>query len=277
NARQTLSDIGLLEDSRLLVENMLKNSYGMILLTGPTGSGKTTTLYSALNHIHTPDKNIVTVEDPVEFRVEGLSQVAVNPKIGLTFSHVLRAVVRQDPDIIMVGEIRDYDTADISIRAALTGHLVLSSLHTNDAPSTITRLMEMGVEPYLIASSLIGIIAQRLVRKLCPNCRRLQKIAGNSSKGIALELDLALEYEFYFPTGCSLCGNEGYRGRVGIFEILPVHEDIKELITLRAPLSEIRKLARDSGSRSLLEDGLLKAKSGLTSLDEVLRVAYQEG
>lgn len=276
-SRLTLTDIGLLADSRDIVERMLRYSYGMILVTGPTGSGKTTTLYSALSHLHTPDKNICTVEDPVEFRVQGINQVNVNPKIGLSFANVLRALVRQDPDVILVGEIRDFETADIAVRSALTGHLVLSSLHTNDAPSTVTRLAEMGVEPYLIASSVVGVIAQRLVRKLCPHCKKPKVIPARSPELRALGLDLDADHSFFGPVGCDRCGGEGYRGRLGIFEVLSITEDIRDLIALKANTSEIRTAARKKGARSFLEDGIIKARQGLTTVTEVLRVAFQEG
>lgn len=276
-SRLTLTDIGLLSDSRDLVERMLRYSYGMILVTGPTGSGKTTTLYSALSHLHTPDRNICTVEDPVEFRVQGINQVNVNPKIGLSFANVLRALVRQDPDVILVGEVRDYETADIAVRSALTGHLVLSSLHTNDAPSTVTRLAEMGVEPYLIASSVVGVIAQRLVRKLCSHCKKPKLIVAHSPELRALGLNPEIDHQFFGHVGCDRCGGEGYRGRVGIFEVLSVTEDIRELIANKAQAAEIRAASRKRGARSFQEDGIIKARQGLTTISEVLRVAFQEG
>jgi len=276
-ARLSLEDIGLLPDMREAIEHMLRYSFGMILITGPTGSGKTTTLYSALTKLHTPSKNICTVEDPVEFRVEGMNQVSVNPKIGLTFAQVLRAFVRQDPDILLVGEIRDFETADIAVRSALTGHLVLSSLHTNDAASTITRLTEMGIEHYLIASSVVGIVAQRLVRKLCPYCRKATVLPPHAAEVLALGLDPNVEHHFYLPSGCDHCGGEGYKGRLGIFEVLRITEDIRDLIAAKASTSEIRLASRSRGCRSLQEDGVLKARQGLTSISEILRVAFQEG
>lgn len=275
SSRYSLSEIGLAPGEQTVVEAMLKNSYGMLLVTGPTGSGKTTTMYSALDMLHEPYRNIVTVEDPVEYRVPGINQVHVNPRIGLTFSTVLRALVRQDPDIIMVGEIRDSETADIAVRSALTGHFVLSSVHTNDAPSTVTRLVDMGVEPFLVASSLIGIIAQRLVRRLCPHCRELRTIPANSPELLALAL--TGDQEFYAPVGCERCNSEGYRGRLGIFEVLRMTEEVRELVIQRASTAEIRRVARSQGSKSFREDGLLKAQQGLTSIIEVLRVAFQEG
>ncbi|KAF0197448.1 MAG: type IV pilus assembly protein PilB [Bacillota bacterium] len=276
-ANLSLSDIGLLPDSRAAVERMLRYSYGMILITGPTGSGKTTSLYSALAHLHTPDKNICTVEDPVEFRVQGLNQVNVNPKIGLSFANVLRSLVRQDPDVILVGEIRDYETADIAVRSALTGHLVLSSIHTNDAPSTITRLSEMGVEPFLIASSVVGVIAQRLVRKLCLHCKKPTVMMASSPELLALGLDPSVDHHFYGPVGCDKCGGEGYRGRFGVFEVLSINEEIRDLIASRANTSAIRAASRRQGGRSIQEDGIIKAKQGLTTITEILRVAFQEG
>ena len=268
SSRLSLQQIGLLPDSQKQVEEMLKASYGMLLVTGPTGSGKTTTLYSALSVLHTPDRNIVTVEDPVEFHIQ------VNSRIGLNFAHVLRAFVRQDPDIMMVGEIRDLETADIAVRSALTGHLVLSSLHTNDAPSTITRLADMGIEPFLIASSVVGIVAQRLVRRLCPHCRKPLAIQVCSPEAIALGLEPSDDHNFYQAVGCDKCGGDGYRGRVGVFEILKVDEEMRNLITARANTSQIRAAARAKGTRSFREDGVLKAREGTTTISEVLRVAY---
>jgi len=274
-SRLSLADIGLLSHDRESIERMIKNSYGMLLVTGPTGSGKTTTLYSALDLLHQPNRNIVTVEDPVEFRVPGINQVHVNHRIGLTFSTVLRALVRQDPDVIMVGEIRDTETADIAIRSALTGHFVLSSLHTNDSASTVTRLVDMGVEPFLVASSLIGIVAQRLVRRLCTHCRSLEVFPSNSPELLAF--GLSGEQEFYIPVGCDKCNGEGYKGRVGIFEVLTMSEEMRELVVRRASTAEVRALAKLQGTNSFREDGLLKAKQGVTTLSEVLRVAFQEG
>jgi len=277
STKLSLAQVGLADAPRQQLETMLKSAYGMVLVTGPTGSGKTTTLYSALGLLHTADRNIMTVEDPVEFRVLGINQVAVNARIGLTFANVLRSLVRQDPDIIMVGEIRDSETADIAIRSALTGHLVLSSLHTNDAPSTITRLVDMGVEPFLVASALLGIVAQRLVRRLCEHCRMRKTLPAGSPQLIALGLDAKKEYEFYFPKGCERCNGEGYKGRLGIFEVLPITEELRELISKRATLGELRRHAEIMGVETFRQDGLRKAEQGATTISEVLRMTYQEG
>jgi len=276
-SQMSLSHLGLSKDDNARLENMLTQSYGMILVTGPTGSGKTTTLYSAVQHLHSPTRNICTVEDPVEFRVPGITQVNVNQKIGLGFANVLRALVRQDPDVILVGEIRDFETADIAVRSALTGHLVLSSLHTNDAASTVTRLVEMGVESYLIASSVVGVVAQRLVRKLCPQCRQPMVIPAHSPELGALGLEPGIAHSFFRPVGCDHCQGEGYRGRIGVFEVMSIGEEMREAIVRGAPTSEIRAASRRRGTRSFLEDGLGKAREGLTSISETLRVAYQEG
>lgn len=273
----SLQKLGLAQADRERLERMLTQSYGMILITGPTGSGKTTTLYSAVHHLHHPSRNICTVEDPVEFRLPGITQVNVNQKIGLTFANVLRAFVRQDPDVILVGEIRDYETADIAIRSALTGHLVLSSLHTNDAASTVTRLSEMGVEPFLIAASIVGVVAQRLVRKLCPACKQPHMLPAQSPELRALGLDAAEQHKFYLPTGCDKCHGEGFRGRVGVFEVMSVGEEMRAAIARQASTGELRAVARHAGSRSLLADAVDKAREGLTTVAEALRVAYQEG
>ena len=265
--------MGFSKDDRVRFEKMLSQSYGMILITGPTGSGKTTTLYSAVSHLHTPEKNICTVEDPVEFKVKGITQVHVNPKIGLDFSSVLRSFVRQDPDVILVGEIRDFETADIAVRSALTGHLVLSSLHTNDSASTITRLIEMGVESHLIAASVVGVVAQRLVRKLCSSCKVKATPMEDSVELLALGVSGG---DFWRAVGCDRCHGEGYRGRLGIFEVMSAGEDIKTAIIKKASTAEIRSLAEERGTKSFLLDGVEKARMGLTTLKEVMRVAYTE-
>lgn len=275
--RLQLNELGFLPDAQLLVERMLKTSYGIILVTGPTGSGKTTTLYSLLAALHTPDRNITTVEDPVEYRLQGVNQVQVKPGIGLSFASVLRALVRQDPNIIMVGEIRDGETADIAVRSALTGHLVLSSLHTNDAASTITRLVDMGVEPSLIASSVVGIIAQRLVRKLCPRCRQLETVEAYAPELLALGLEARAEHRFHRAIGCEQCGGDGYRGRLGIFEVISLDAKLRELIVSGASTDQLRVALAAKGTRTFRDDGIIKVQQGVTTLSEVLRVAYQEG
>ncbi|MCS7233859.1 MAG: GspE/PulE family protein [Synergistetes bacterium] len=264
-----LEKLGFWEDALEKVKSLLSKPYGMILVTGPTGSGKTTTLYSMLKELNTVEKNIITVEEPVEYQLEGINQVQVNEKIGLTFSNILRHVLRQDPDVIMIGEIRDKETAEIAIRSALTGHLVLSTLHTNDAPSSITRLVDMGIEPYLVASSLIGVIAQRLVRKICPSCKEIHAV-GEKNIIIAEKFESLVSY--YLGKGCEECGNTGYKGRTGIFEIMLVSEETQRLTIERAPASKIRIQAIKEGMITIREDGIRKVKAGITTPEEVLRV-----
>jgi type IV pilus assembly protein PilB len=270
-----IEKIGLLAENRLRFESMLAKPYGIVLLTGPTGSGKTTTLYTMLNKLNSTDTNIVTVEDPVEYQLAGINQVQVNPKAGLSFANGLRAFLRQDPDIIMVGEIRDEETARIAIHAALTGHLVLSTLHTNDAPGAVTRLVDMGIEPFLVASSLIGVIAQRLIRLLCERCKEtytppaevLQRLGASMLAGDG-------QVPIFRPVGCEHCNKIGYKGRSGIFEIMVVDDAIRAFITRRASITEIREQAVKGGMWSLAEDGLEKVILGVTSPEEVLDVVF---
>jgi general secretion pathway protein E len=258
-------------------DEMILKPHGMILVTGPTGSGKTTTLYGVLQKINDPGKKIITIEDPVEYQLSGVNQIHVKPQIGLTFANGLRSIVRQDPDVIMVGEIRDAETAEIAVQAALTGHLVFSTLHTNDAAGAISRLLEMGVQDYLLSSSLLGVLAQRLVRRLCPNCRRQVPFAG--LEGMARELvgpngaSLRMVYE---AVGCDACSGTGYLGRVGIFELLPVTSEICKVIVQRADAGVIRNLAVQQGMRLLRDDGWDKVSQGVTTLAEVLRVTREE-
>ncbi|WP_375389501.1 GspE/PulE family protein [uncultured Amnibacterium sp.] len=243
---------------------------GMVLVTGPTGSGKSTTLYTALQDVSKPTVNVITVEDPVEYRIGGVNQVQVNPKAGLTFASALRSILRSDPDIVLIGEIRDHETAQIAVEAALTGHLVLSTLHTNDAPSAITRLVEMGIEPYLVGSALCSVVAQRLARRLCDKCKR----PANYTEETLLQIGLILEEdeELYLPVGCSNCAGTGYRGRIALHEVMTVGEQIERLTIDRASSSEIGRTAIQQGMVSLKQDGWNKACSGLTSIEEVLRV-----
>ena len=270
-----IEKIGLLSDNRERFEAMIVKPYGIILLTGPTGSGKTTTLYTILNRLNSTESNIITIEDPVEYQMAGINQVMVNPKAGLTFANGLRAFLRQDPDIIMVGEIRDEETARIAIHAALTGHLVLSTLHTNDAPGAVTRLVDMGIEPFLVSSSLIGVIAQRLVRTLCERCKQpyappaevLERLGAGMVAGDG-------QVPIYRPVGCEFCGKIGYKGRIGIFEILVADEAVKALVTKGASAADIRAAATRAGMWSLAEDGLEKIILGMTSPEEVLDVVY---
>jgi general secretion pathway protein E len=255
-------------DDRMLarMEHFAKQPHGMFLVTGPTGSGKSTTLYSALKGINFPDKKIITIEDPVEYQMDGINQLHVNPQIGLTFASGLRHIVRQDPDVIMVGEIRDRETADIAIRAALTGHLVFSTLHTNDAPSAITRLTDMGVENYLISSSLVAVLAQRLVRVICPGCKVKDKTA------LAPDGDMVQTYR---GDGCDACSGRGYSHRVGIFEMMPVDDEIRKLIVKGADAGQLTDMARRNGMRNLREDGWIKVRDGVTTVEEVMRVTQE--
>ena len=269
-----LQDIGMGVDTMRGMDQVIKRSHGIILVTGPTGSGKTTTLYAALSRINTPDLNILTVEDPVEYQLKGVNQIAVRPKIGLTFAGGLRHIVRQDPDVIMVGEIRDLETAEIAVHAALTGHLVFSTLHTNDAPGAITRLQDMGVEPYLLASVLSGVLAQRLVRRICQSCRvphvpdpaDLLAIGVSDSHGV----------ELYRGEGCDACRKTGYKGRSGIYELFVISEEIRSLILRKAATNEIRRTAMDHGMVTLREDGWAKAQAGITTVEEILRVTQED-
>ncbi|GAB5046743.1 type IV-A pilus assembly ATPase PilB [Thermodesulfovibrio sp. TK110] len=254
----------------------LSKPYGMILVTGPTGSGKTTTLYSALMKLNKPEVNIMTVEDPVEYSFPGINQVQVKEDIGLTFASALRAFLRQDPDIIMVGEIRDFETAEIAIKAALTGHLVLSTLHTNDAASTITRLINMGIEPFLISSSVILIVAQRLVRKLCPHCKKEENYSKEKLLKIGFPEDEIEQIKIYGPQGCNSCNNTGYSGRVALYEVMPVKDEIKELILTGASASEIKKEAVRLGMITLRQSGIYKVLQGITSIEEVFRVTFED-
>ncbi len=269
--------LGFPEDSLREFEEMIRRPHGIFLVTGPTGSGKTTTLYSALSTINLPDKKIITIEDPIEYQIDGVNQIHVNPQIGLTFAAGLRHIVRQDPDVIMVGEIRDLETAEIAIRAALTGHLVFSTLHTNDAPSAITRLIDMGAEDYLIASSLLGVLAQRLVRVICPSCKAEVHPVPEMLDEIGFRRGDPRDGpdHFYEGRGCDKCTNTGFTGRVGIYELMPINDDIRKLTVAKADSNQIRKKALENGMRSLRDDGWLKVRQGVSSIAEVLRVSQE--
>ena len=245
--------------------------YGLIFMTGPTGSGKTTTLYAILSDIKSPSKNIITIEDPVEYKLEGINQVQIKPEIGLTFATALRSFLRQDPDIMLVGEVRDLETAQICIRSALTGHLVLSTLHTNDAPSAINRLMDIGIEPYMLAPSLVLVVAQRLIRKLCPHCKE----AYEPGRELLKERSLKAEF-FYRPKGCGKCSQTGFRGRLCVSEVLVATDDIRELINQKASFQKIREVARAAGMQTLFASALKKVEEGVTSFEEALSVAIGE-
>jgi len=268
-----LERLGFDEKNFEIFKSLIVKPHGIILVTGPTGSGKTTTLYSALNSINTPDKNIITVEDPIEYQLKMIRQSQINQKAGLTFATGLRSILRQDPDVIMVGEIRDLETAEISVQAALTGHLVFSTLHTNDAPSSLTRLIDMGVEPFLISSSVIGIIAQRLVRTICPNCKQPYTPSEEVIRDLGVKLPA--NPKFYKGAGCKSCKNSGYKGRIGIFEMLLLSEKIRDLILAKTSSSQIKRVAQEAGMKSLREDGIEKVLAGITSIDEVIRVTQE--
>ena len=268
-----LDKLGFLPDDLEKWNNILKFTGGLVLVTGPTGSGKTTTLYASLQKLNTIDRKIMTVEEPVEYQIPGINQTNVNPEIGLTFANVLRAFLRQSPDVILVGEIRDKETADIALRAALTGHLVFSTLHTNDAPSAITRLIDIGMPPFLVASAVQGVMAQRLVRVLCPYCK--EKIEPDEKLKEILKIKEGEEVNVCQPKGCSECGFTGFFGRIGIFEIFIMNDELRELTLKRVSASELRKAAERAGMRSMFEDGILKVKMGITTLDEVISVTGQ--
>jgi type IV pilus assembly protein PilB len=241
-----------------------------VLVTGPTGSGKSTTLYGALTQLHTPEKNIITIEDPVEYELAGVKQMQINPKAGLTFANGLRSMMRADPDIIMVGEIRDKETAQIAVEAALTGHLVLSTLHTNDAPTAMTRLIEMGVEPFLVASAIDCVVAQRLARTLCNHCKRRTIVSADALR--AHGFNSSYDLEAYEPVGCGRCGGSGYKGRMGLYEVMAVTDEIRSLAIERASSDRIADVAARNGMRSLRDDGLEKVRQGRTSMAEIARV-----
>jgi len=270
NAMRSLDQLGMNEAARTPFEYAVRRPYGAVLVTGPTGSGKSTTLYAALSAINGIEKNVITIEDPVEYQIGGVNQINVNPKAGLDFATGLRSILRADPDVIMVGEIRDAETARIAIEAALTGHLVLSTLHTNDAPGTITRLQKMGIESFLTASAIDCIVAQRLARTLCPSCKRRTVITPTMLTEAGFRTTTGIEA--YEPVGCSRCGGSGYRGRVGLYSVMRMTERIKDMTVNLAPQADISNVARQEGMSTLREDGLAKARAGLTSFDEVVRV-----
>jgi type IV pilus assembly protein PilB len=266
-----LDKLGMLADAKERFETAFMKPYGAVLTTGPTGSGKSTSLYAALGQLNVPEKNIITIEDPVEYQIDGITQVQVNNKAGLGFATGLRSMMRADPDIIMVGEIRDRETAQIAIEAALTGHLVLSTLHTNDAPTTVTRLTEMGIEPFLVASAIDTVVAQRLARTLCTSCKRRAIIPVDTLR--ASGFHIGVDLEAYEPVGCGRCGGSGYKGRIGLYEVMPMSEEIRALVLDRRSADEIADIAVRQGMRRLRDDGLQKVKLGITSIAEVSRVA----
>jgi len=265
--------LGFPGDTLTTFNNIIKNPNGIILVTGPTGSGKTTTLYGALDKINSPDKKIITVEDPIEYHLKGVNQIQVMPQIGLDFPNILRHIVRQDPDIIMIGEIRDLETAEIAIQSALTGHLVFSTLHTNDAPTAITRLLDIGVPNFLLAATLRGVLAQRLVRVICPECRDIDEVAIREERAKITFPDNHVT--LYKGRGCEKCAQTGFFGRSGIFEMFTIDNAIHQLIIQNADAQQIREIARKNGMRTLMEDGLLKVKTGVTTINEIFRATQE--
>jgi len=253
-------------------KDAIQSPFGMILVTGPTGSGKTTTLYSAMTELNQTTVNISTAEDPVEYNLKGINQVQMHEEIGLNFAAALRSFLRQDPDIIMVGEIRDFETAEIAVKAALTGHLVLSTLHTNDAPSTISRLLNMGVEPFLVTASVVLILAQRLARRICPECKRPVKVPEQSLTDLGIPREEAAAMTVYKGNGCRNCADTGYRGRVALYEVMPFWEPLKEMVLNGASTAELKMEAIKLGMGSLRMAGLIKLKEGMTTIDEIVRV-----
>jgi len=271
-----MTKLGFEESSLQDLMAAVRKPVGMILVTGPTGSGKTTTLYSALSELNKESENILTAEDPIEYNFMGINQVQMHEEIGLTFASALRSFLRQDPDIIMVGEIRDFETAQIGIQAALTGHLVLSTVHTNDAPGTITRLIDMGIEPFLISSAVILILAQRLIRKICVDCNAPIKVHPQLLIDLGVAPDEVKSFPTYKGKGCPICSNTGYKGRVGLYEVMPMKEEVKELVLSRASTSEVKKEAMRLGMKTLRQSGIMKIREGVTTIEEVLRATVED-
>ena len=272
NIKVSLRDLGFGEEDFRRYQNLIKRPNGILLVTGPTGSGKTTTLYASLNELNRPDVKIITAEDPVEYYLPGINQCEVKSRIGMTFARIIRAMLRQNPNILLVGEIRDEETANTAIQASLTGHLVFSTLHTNDAPSALTRLVDIGVQPFLVASSIIGIMGQRLVRKVCPKCRVRYEPPAHLLKSIGIRPEIASKANFMRGKGCGYCNKNGYRGRMAIYELMTMNSQVRELTFKGESTQVIRKLARKQGMRTLFEDGMIKALKGQTTIDEVMRI-----
>ena len=269
---RSLEDVGMLEEHLEIIRGLVSKPYGAILLAGPTGSGKSTSMYAMLKRLNQETRKIITIEDPVEYQMDGVTQIGVMPRIGLTFASGLRQILRSDPDVVMVGEIRDPETAEIAIRAALTGHLMLSSIHTNDAPSALTRLVDMGVAPYVTSSALLGVVAQRLARKLCPHCKTPIDIPVDALVAAGFGSKQAAKLKLYGPVGCDECFDTGYRGRIGIFEVMVMDDDLRKLFLHEAPADTLRAQAMANGMASLRDDALKKVASGVTSLEEIERV-----
>jgi len=271
-----LNKIGFDPNTLARFRDCIRRPNGIVLVTGPTGSGKTTTLYSALNELNDIETKIITTEDPIEYEIEGLVQVPVNAEIDVTFANVLRAILRHDPDVILVGEIRDYETAEIAVQSALTGHIVFSTLHTNDAPTAITRLRDMGVPPFLITATVEAILAQRLVRKICVECRTQFEPSDELLLELQLPIEQARKYKFYYGKGCQRCNNSGYKGRTGIYELMMVTDDIRDMVTSDASIDDMRNMARTQGMTTLREAGLKLIFDGVTTIDEVVRETVME-
>ena len=270
-----VSDLGMPRERLKAFDRLIHSPYGIVLVTGPTGSGKTTTLYAALSTINTTDVNIITIEDPIEYQLEGVGQIQVNPKIELTFANGLRSIVRQDPDVILVGEIRDLETAEIAIQSALTGHLVFSTLHTNDSASAVTRLIDMGIEPFLVTSSVMAILAQRLVRTLCPSCKEPYSPDEESLQNIGIVSEMISGKTIYRGVGCNSCLKTGYRGRTGIFEMMMLNDTVKNLILKTSDANAVKRTAVEQGMVTLRQDGAAKVLAGITTIEEVFRVTQQ--
>jgi type IV pilus assembly protein PilB len=272
NLKLGLPELGFFSDDQETFERLIKLPDGILLVTGPTGSGKTTSLYACLNYINKPDRKIITVEEPVEYQMTGINQVQVNTEIGMTFPAALRSILRQAPNIIMIGEIRDLETASIATNASLTGHLVFSTLHTNDAPSAVARLVDLGVQPFLVASSVRAIIAQRLLRRLCAHCKQPGELSETDLRALRIEPGQLSEAQVMKPVGCDRCRQIGYKGRMGIFEIFEIDDDVRHMINKRSPTLLLRQRARELGMRTLREDGVRKVMAGLTSAEEVISI-----
>ena len=274
----TLEMLGFSKENRDKVEHAAKNPYGMVLVTGPTGSGKTTTLYTILKQLNTKEVSIITIEDPIEYALKGINQMQVNARTGLTFANGLRSILRQDPDIIMVGEIRDPETAGLAVNTALTGHLVLSTLHTNDAATTLPRFLDLGMEPYLITATVNIVVGQRLVRKICKACKKDHEITPTEEKSLS-EMEGAAAFDrtkkLWHGNGCSECNGSGYRSRIGIHEVMPIDDAIREAMLKKCSASDIKKIAVARGMRTMVEDGFEKAARGITTLEEILRVIHE--
>jgi type IV pilus assembly protein PilB len=272
--KAALNKIGMPAELLETWERLIEKPYGMIIVTGPTGSGKTTTLYTSLERINTPERNIVSVEDPVEYQIPRVNQVQVNTKAGLTFASGLRSILRQDPDVVLIGEIRDRETAQIAVQASMTGHLVLATLHTNDAPGAATRLADMGVEPFLVTASLIGVLAQRLVRLICPSCKEAYTPPPDALRRLGLDPDAHRELELYRGRGCDGCRTTGYRGRTGVYELMVMNDRLRALVLAGSSADQIRAAAREDGMRTLRDDGVQKVMEGITTVEELLRVVF---